>query len=93
MPLPPEQILYYPPDNTMTAQQIQHLTLLLPAKALEEMRQMAKDRRKEIPSPRGAAEFNFHDDAAAEGAGGSNDDVTVSVRIYFCAIILHKYHK
>ncbi len=58
----------------MTARQIQ---LNLPTKALEEMRQMAKDRQADAPSPRGAAEFNFHDQAAAEGTcgrAGSNDD-------------------
>ena len=68
---------YYPPDM-MTAQHIQHVTL--PAKALEEMRQMAKDRQKGIPSPRGAAEFNFHDAPKEVACGGSNDDdVEVSV--------------
>ena len=62
----------------MTAQHIQNLTL--PAKALEEMRQMAKDRQKGIPSPRGAAEFNFRDAPKEVACGGYNDDdVEVSV--------------
>ena len=67
-------------DIMMTAQQIQNLAL--PAKALEEMRQMAKDRQKGIPSPRGAAEFNFHDAAKEVAGGGSNDDVEVSVTTF-----------
>ncbi|KAL7490724.1 hypothetical protein ACHAWT_000258 [Skeletonema menzelii] len=54
--------------------QIQQPTL--PAKALQEMRQMAKDRQKGVPSPRGAAEFNFHEVALpSEGTCRSNDGV------------------
>ena len=57
----------------MTAHQI------LPAKAMQEMRQMAEDRQKKVPSPRGAADFNFHA-PAEEGTRevGSNDHVEVS---------------
>ena len=67
--------------DMMTAQQIQHVTL--PSKALEEMRQMAKDRQKGIPSPRGAAEFNFRDAPKEVACGGSNDDdVEVSVTTF-----------
>lgn len=52
---------------------------ILPAKALQEMRQMAADRqKKEVPSPRGAADFNFHEPAGTREVG-SNDDVRVSV--------------
>lgn len=46
---------------------------ILPAKALQEMRQMAKDRQKKVPSPRGAADFNFH-----VPAEGTRDDAEVS---------------
>ena len=53
---------------------------ILPAKALQEMRQMAADRqKKEVPSPRGAADFNFHEPAEGTREVGSNDDVRVSV--------------
>mmetsp|Transcript_31310 Transcript_31310/g.48970 ORF Transcript_31310/g.48970 Transcript_31310/m.48970 type:complete len:237 (-) Transcript_31310:172-882(-) len=49
---------------------------ILPAKALQEMRQMAADRqKKEVPSPRGAADFNFHEPAEGTREVGSNDDV------------------
>jgi len=56
----------------MMAQQFQ---VNLPAKALEEIRQMAKDRQADAPSPRGAAEFNFHEPTAEGACVGSNDDV------------------
>ena len=66
-----------------TAQQTQQQQpLLLPAKAVQEMRQMAIDRRQkeDVPSPRGAAEFNFQTvQSEAEGTCRSNDDVEVSV--------------
>ena len=56
--------------------------LPLPAKAVQEMRQMAIDRRQneDVPSPRGAAEFNFQSEP--EGTCRSNDDVEVSVVTY-----------
>ncbi|KAK1744102.1 hypothetical protein QTG54_005699 [Skeletonema marinoi] len=73
--------------DMMTAQHIQHVTL--PAKALEEMRQMAKDRQKGIPSPRGAAEFNFHDAAKEVACGGSNDD-DVEQKSELSADVLHQ---
>ena len=55
--------------------------LPLPAKAVQEMRQMAIDRRQnDVPSPRGAAEFIFQEGMTEpEGTCRSNDDVEVSV--------------
>ncbi len=49
---------------------------ILPAKALQEMRQMTQDRQKKVPSPRGAADFNFH-----VPAEGTRDDVEVSALV------------
>ena len=71
-----------------TAQQTQQQQptppLLLPAKAVEDMRQMAIDRRQNgVPSPRGAAEFNFQTvvKSEPEGTCRSNDDVDVEVSV------------
>ena len=58
----------------------QQSTLILPTKAIAEMRQMANDRSKanNIPSPRGAAEFDFQSKQSApltnDEIGSSNDD-------------------
>ena len=58
----------------------QQSTLVLPTKAIAEMRQMAKDRSKanNIPSPRGAAEFDFQSKSSPvtndDEIGSSNDD-------------------
>ena len=47
------------------------------------MRQMAIDRRQnDVPSPRGAAEFNFQmAQSETEGTCRSNDDVEVEVSV------------
>lgn len=53
----------------------QQSTLILPTKAIAEMRQMAKDRMGNIPSPRGPAEFDFQPPLTNdEKLGSSNDD-------------------
>ena len=67
--------------STMKTRRQQPKPLLLPAKAVQEMRQMAIDRReKDVPSPRGAAEFNFQP-SEPEGTCRSNDDVEVEVSV------------
>ncbi len=57
----------------------QQSTLVLPTKAIAEMRQMAKDRSKanNIPSPRGAAEFDFQSKSSPEIGSSNDDDVKV----------------
>ena len=57
----------------------QQSTLILPTEAIAEMRQMANDRSKanNIPSPRGAAEFDFQSKSSPltnDEIGSSNDD-------------------
>ena len=58
----------------------QESTLILPTEAIAEMRQMANDRSKanNIPSPRGAAEFDFQSKSSPltsnDEIGSSNDD-------------------
>jgi hypothetical protein len=71
----------------------QQSTLVLPTKAIAEMRQMAKDRSKanNIPSPRGAAEFDFQSKSSPvtndDEIGSSNDD---DVKV--CTSISYEYH-
>ncbi len=70
-------------QETMTEQQS---TLVLPTKAIAEMRQIANDRSKanNIPSPRGAAEFDFQSKSSPEIGSSNDDDVKVCVP--------HSYH-
>jgi len=65
----------------MSAAQEQQNTLAsitLSKQVLEEMRQMAKDRKAGIPSPRGPAEFDFEQQTGSSAAlVGSDDEVRV----------------
>ena len=68
-------------------------TLVLPTKAIAEMRQMANDRSKanNIPSPRGAAKFDFQSKSSSpltnDEIGSSNDD-DVKVYVPFVSYIV-----
>ena len=63
----------------------QSTSFILPTKAIAEMRQMAKDRMGKIPSPRGAAEFDFQSPLTNDEKIGSSNDDDVKVCV-------HPYH-